>query len=144
MRLVSCAVVLALWNVGMAQTCFRWTECVQTPPRPAPGMFQAMEFDSRRGVSVLFDGHLGPGIAQTWEWNGQRWSLREPLSTPESRGRHAMAYDSGRGVTVLFGGEAGFEFLAADTWEWDGIQWRIRADLSPRGRMWHAMTYDSG
>lgn len=111
----------------------------------------AMAFDSARGVLVLFGGtndqleatgiYLN-GTGETWEWNGERWSLRSTTG-PSARLDHVMAYDSVRGVTVLFGGQNGTNPLLGDTWEWNGAQWSVRATTGPPARRKAVMAYDS-
>lgn len=60
----------------------------------------AMAYDSARGRVVLFGGQ---GSSDTWEWDGNDWTLRSPNNSPPARSRHAMAYDSARQHVVLFG-----------------------------------------
>ena len=119
---------------------------------PAPRTLHAMAWDHRRQVLVLFGGD--PGRGETWEWDGQGWSLRErydpnhPQGSPAPRYNHAMAYDPRRAVTVLFGGSTDGP---AETWEWDAAAWTRRhvrtdqaPDASPPALDSHAMTYDKG
>jgi hypothetical protein len=101
-----------------------------------------MVYDSDRGVSVLFGGSYHSYgedteyFDDTWEWDGDAWTLRAS-SGPEITD-HSMAYDSGRGVTVLYGTQ--------ETWEWEGQNWVLRAQgpqNAPTG-WWHTeMAYDS-
>jgi hypothetical protein len=97
-----------------------------------------MVYDSVRGVTVLFGGlHFetkGTLLGDTWEWDGNTWTLRAN-SGPSAGGGYAMAYDSARGVTVLFGG--------TQTWEWYGGAWTRRSVSGPSKRYEHAMAYDS-
>ena len=142
------AEVLRLVELGAALALVTGTVWPQVPiwkeqsPAPAGARSPAMSFDSQRGVAVMFGGlteNAGPS-AQTWEWDGNRWS-RAVSSGPSGRYGHAMAYDSQRDVTVLFGGfDQGY---CGDTWEWDGSHWRQVADNGPAARSHHAMAYDS-
>src|SRR5687767_11034683 len=90
------------------------------------GFGHAMAHDTARGVTVVFGGHgSSHDNRMTWEWAGERWSLRAS-GGPSRRRQHSMAYDSARGRTVLFGGCAGDQYvceLPGDTWEWDGTAW---------------------
>jgi hypothetical protein len=112
---------------------------------PAPGPegrhSTAMAYDSARQRVVLFGGTNAANqwLNDTWEWDGQSWSLRSSAG-PLARADHAMAYDAARQRTVLFGGGQHF----GDTWEWDGSSWGVarpnrpsaphlaHADLRPR------------
>jgi hypothetical protein len=86
-----------------------WTLVATGQP---PGRRQhAMTFDSGRQVMVMFGGNadnrlLAPQFNDTWEWNGQSWSLaayadRFGLS---SRTGHQIWYDTGGRKMLLFGG----------------------------------------
>jgi hypothetical protein len=114
--------------------------------RPADGIpprYQhAMAFDARRGVSVLYGGAQDGNIhlSDTWEWDGQRWALREADSPPGPRSAHAMAYDSARGVTVLHGG--GNRFTFRQTWEWDGRDWALAHGDGPQAGRGDSMVFD--
>ena len=104
-----------------------------------------MVYDEARERVVLFGGVVSTSvIADTWEWDGSTWSLRQPVSSPPARQKHAMAYDSVRKRVVLFGGttfDSGLAF--GDTWEWDGSNWFQRhPQTSPEGRWGHQMAYD--
>jgi hypothetical protein len=105
-----------------------------------------MDYDSVRGVSVLFGGSSdsGPGnLHDTWEWDGTRWTQMTPATSPPPVAGGMMAYDSARGVSVLFGG-SGSTGLNSSTWEWDGTNWTQKSPAtSPPARVWAAMTYDS-
>lgn len=122
-----------------------WAQAAVTAAPPAR-VFAQMDYDSARGVSVLFGGSTdaGPGNLQdTWEWNGSSWALRPPAASPPSLAAGMMAYDSGRGVSVLFGGD-GSAGLSSATWEYDGTTWAQRNPAAaPPGRVWAGMAYDS-
>jgi hypothetical protein len=99
-----------------------------------------MAYDSSRGVTVLFGGRVGfPDNGETWEWDGEGWTLRTGVARP-ARSGHAMAYDSDRQVTLMFGG------AGPDTrgWAWDGSRWtELFLDVTPPQREQPAMAYDS-
>src|SRR5262245_33540158 len=80
-----------------------------------------MAFDWGRGLTVLFGGSPNN---ETWEYDGDRWTLVAPAVSPPARRSHAMAYDTRRNRTVLFGGEAILTgTLLQDAWEYDGSTW---------------------
>lgn len=108
----------------------------------------AMTFDSARGRVVLFGGRATPGtilLADTWEWDGTQWLLRQPGAAPPARYEHRLAYDAARGRTVLFGGRTGAAGTQlGDTWEWDGTYWSPRiTSVAPIPRYQHGMVYDA-
>ena len=113
---------------------------------PSARVFSQMDYDSARGVSVLFGGSsdAGPGnLADTWTWNGFSWSKQSPAVSPPAVAGAAMAFDSARGVSVLFGG-SGANGLSSSTWEWDGANWVQRSfAVSPPAQVWGAMAFDS-
>ncbi|WP_329568281.1 Kelch repeat-containing protein [Streptomyces sp. NBC_01361] len=45
-------------------------------------------------------------------------------------------------MTVLFGGQFEAEVFG-DTWEWDGIFWTQVADIGPKSRVGHTLSYDT-
>jgi hypothetical protein len=99
-------------------------------------------FDSRRHVAIMF-GAYGPTRSnETWEWNGNDWTLRTLPQSPEPRSP-AMAYDEARGVTVVFGGVG--ESFYNDTWDYDGNNWvKITTTNSPSARAAIFGTYSLG
>ncbi|MDX2118207.1 MAG: kelch repeat-containing protein [Planctomycetota bacterium] len=118
--------------------------------RPASGPSarseHAMAYDANRRVTVLFGGVI-PLVggefatsAETWEWDGGRWSL-VANNGPAARFGHAMAYDSTRRVTVLFGGTTAAG-NSNETWEWDGQSWTRRSTVGPSAREGHALAFD--
>jgi hypothetical protein len=90
-----------------------WTQ--RTPVQSAfVRQYHRMVFDADRARVVLFGGNAregGPGLAETWEWDGTSWSQLHAAATPPgSFGIGCdMVYDEARGRTVAVGG--------ADTWE---------------------------
>src|SRR5262245_39230634 len=128
---------LALAQLAAGQACPEWSQ-----PYPSPRAGQAVAFDSKRGVFVVFGGETGLFDInyQTWEWDGKSWTLGA-IDGPQARTWHAMAYDFNRGVTVLFGGQSDWDTLG-DTWEWDGRGWELRSRAGPSSRSDHAMAYD--
>ena len=124
------------------------TTWVERTPATSPSAREefAMAYDSARGRVVLFGGRAvnSPNrLADTWEWDGNTWVERTPVTSPPARYGHAMAYDSARARVVLFAGDGASGYLA-DTWEWDGETWIERTPAtSPYARRRHAMAYDS-
>jgi hypothetical protein len=85
-------------------------------------------YDQLRGVTVLFgglDASLATPLAETWEWNGTNWSLRNLPQSPSPRYAAGLAYDRAQARVLLHGGRnstsvAGY---VTDTWAYDGATW---------------------
>ncbi|TMG20539.1 MAG: hypothetical protein E6H99_08320 [Chloroflexi bacterium] len=135
------------WSLrGIQASPGSWAQATPSAT-PAARVFAAMDYDSSRGVTVLFGGGTGGsgGFQDTWEWDGFNWLPRSPQTSPPALSAAAMAYDTARRVSVLFGGSpSSGSSNSSATWEWDGANWRQRAlSSSPPARVWPAMAYDS-
>ncbi|MBI3415632.1 MAG: hypothetical protein HY043_09995 [Verrucomicrobia bacterium] len=89
----------------------------------------AMAFDDRRGIMVLFGPFFGSDNL-VWEWDGSGWlAVAPPILTPfdgvgDSRNAAAF-YDPQRGMVACVGGNNG-----ASVWCWDGRKfYRFDAQL---------------
>ncbi len=104
---------------------------------PSSRASAAMDYDSRRGRTVLFGGYDGTKqFSDTWEWDGGAWSNFSTVPSPPAAIGQGMAYDSARGVSVLLNDSV--------TWEWNGSTWSLRPTASaPSSRNWTAMAYDT-
>jgi hypothetical protein len=132
---------------------WRWDGLAWVPARPSLSpttrAWAAMAYDAKRARVVLFGGkvpgaNLGSVSAETWEWDGETWSLRTPAVSPPARAHHAMVYDGAMHRVVMYGGDATADPNGAklgDAWAWDGTNWTRVAD-GPTGRSGHAMAYD--
>lgn len=112
---------------------------------PSSRAWAAMAYDAARDRIVLFGGTTGAtasegSLAETWEWDGTRWSLRPTAMSPPARAHHVMTYDAKRKRVVMFGGTAGVEL--ADTWEWDGTTWTEVTGAAPPARRGGAFAFD--
>jgi hypothetical protein len=66
------------------------------------------------------------GIADnqaTWIWNGSRWNLADPQTSPSGRIDAAAAYDPVLHLVLLFGGHGAPGTDLDDTWAWGGATW---------------------
>lgn len=116
-----------------------WSHRALTTRPPVRGD-HASALDPVTGEVLIFGGNnFGGALADTWTFNGSRWLLRTPATSPSARARTAMATDTTRGVTVLFDGDT----LLNDTWEWNGTTWtQVFPITSPPVRDKHAMAFD--
>ena len=133
------------WSLlGTNTLAVNWSQSTVTSA-PAARVFAAMDYDSARGVTVLFGGGTNTNnLADTWEWDGFNWVQRTTTTSPPDLVAAVMAYDSRRHVSVLFGGQTGAGVNSTATWEWDGTNWTQRSEaVSPPARVWAAMAYDS-
>ena len=145
-RLRNIGLVIAAASIGLTSTntavradttLANWGQ--QSPAQsPAGRIFDAMDYDSRRGRTVMFGGgNPSTNFTDTWEWDGSNWSTFFTTVSPPSSIGPGMAFDSGRGVSVLLDNNG-------NTWEWNGSSWVLRTTASsPSGRVWTAMAYDS-
>jgi len=104
----------------------------------------AMAYDLTRQTSVLFGGWKdGLGYTdETWGFDGNTWTQRNPAIQPSGRDNFRLAYDPLRQRTVLFGGNV-VGYLD-DTWEWDGLNWAQMSPIQkPSGRHSYGMAYDT-
>jgi hypothetical protein len=105
-----------------------------------------MAYDGARHEVVLFGGSTGQGdLADTWTWNGERWTLRSPAHSPSPRAYSEMAYDQLHHRVVLFGGRGPDSGPLTDTWLWDGIDWtQATPAFTPAPTIDEGMTFFSG
>ena len=94
-----------------------------------------MTYDPVRRRTVLFSGQAATDSfpADTWTWDGERWS-RMTSGGPAGRVHHSLAWDPAGRRVILFGGIAPGEHRPlGDTWAWNGTAWRLIApDAPPR------------
>lgn len=143
------AVLVPVLRAKAQAPCEGWTPI----GGPQARTNNAMAYDSRRGVVVMFGGSGGGGtlttapLSDTWEHDGRRWRFRS-VDGPSPRYGCTMAYDARRGVTVLFGGLGGTlgmgEFEVGVVWEWDGATWTRRGfPNGPQGDEYVRSAYDA-
>jgi hypothetical protein len=80
-------------------------------------------------------------VGETWEFDGQRWSLVATDGPPPLMGA-SMVYQERRGVMLLFGGRDSTRQRQGNTWEWDGTRWTLVATTGPEPRDFAGMAYD--
>lgn len=120
--------------------CLASPVAAQQAVPPARALF-ASAYDAARQRLVMFGGQSGSGaLADTWEWDGERWS-RAQGEGPSGRVGHAMAFDASRGVVVLWGGVTSTQELPAETWLWNGTAWTRRDGPAPPGRFAHQLAW---
>jgi hypothetical protein len=87
-----------------------------------------MAYDLLHRTVVMYGGYFGgefPTVfANTWTWDGSKWTQRAPYSRPGARLDMSMAYDVLNDRVVMFGGTDGFGVARGDTWGWTGSAWQ--------------------
>lgn len=92
------------------------------PREPVTGFgFTAVDDPSTHTV-VLFGGV--DDYRNTWLWNGTRWTLARPITSPPGRFGASAAHDPQTKDIFLFGGRLEPGGLVNDTWAWNGTGWR--------------------
>src|SRR6267143_4891698 len=124
---------------------------------PIPSHDFSMVFDPVADRTVLFGGgdrapHFwADGSNATWayDYNTNRWTDRNPATSPQRRWGHSAAYDAATDLVVLFGGcvTVPWEICkdANDLWVYDyqTNTWTERVQTSrPSPRLWAPMAYD--
>jgi hypothetical protein len=91
----------------------------------------AMAYDPDRDRLVLYAANPDSmdELPQTWEWDGDGWSMVNE-GEPSPRVGAALVYDSARRRMLLIGGFTGFGLSQPvnEVWEWDGSEW---SDVTP-------------
>jgi hypothetical protein len=112
-----------------------------TPPRR---MRPAMCFDEARRRVLMFGGQNGPTmatlLADTWAYDGSRWTQLVGGPVPPARIDAAITWDSVRNRVLMVGGQAGG--ILTDTWEHDGVTWSQRTPAASPGPNSGRMTFD--
>lgn len=134
-----------LWNGST------WTREAATGPSARYGA--AMSYDPANRDLVLFGGTsgaygAGPGMSDTWLWNGTSWAQDASASGPSARFGAAMHYDPAISQPVMFGGSSSDGYTGATTpvgtWEFNGSTWvKAAPTYVPQSRFSPAMTYDA-
>jgi hypothetical protein len=103
---------------------------IPTGPIAGPGVSIADDPATHR--VVLFGGVDSPDT--TWLWDGRRWTMVTPSSSPPARASAAIAYDPATRLVMLYGGEGSDEGTQFnDTWAWNGATWRRLDSGGPNG-----------
>jgi len=114
----------------------RVEDLTPTHQEPEARWRHVMALHPEAGHAVLFGGYTGTidaYPADTWLWNGRRWSeVERTADHPAARRDSMAAYDPSSGSVIMFGGyDSGA--LYGDTWGWDGARWSLLADTSTVG-----------
>lgn len=131
-----------LWN-GNA-----WSNLAATGPSPRYGT--AMSYDPSIGELVLFGGTAsaygtGPGLGDTWLWNGTAWSP-SAATGPSARFGALLKENANLAAPVLFAGSssaAGAGSTPTGTWTFTGSAWVKQAPATtPAARFAPGGAYD--
>ncbi|NJM53526.1 MAG: hypothetical protein HC846_09155 [Blastocatellia bacterium] len=110
----------------------------------------ALVYDENLNKTILFGGADSEKVLNdTWEFDGEKWSLISTNSSPPRRTFPTITYDSARKKILLFGGnrvlfgkdDNDYEFFN-DFWEFDGKTWTKINVPTPDGRAEASFTYD--
>jgi hypothetical protein len=107
---------------------------------------ESLAYDAQTQTAIMFGGFNDTRLSDTWSWNGTTWTELSPAASPGVITTAWMtAYDAATQQLLLFGGDPGDAQPPANgTWVWTGTTWtQLSPALSPRGRVYGTMTYDS-
>jgi hypothetical protein len=109
------------------------------PNLPAARFGAGITYDLKHGYVLMFGGAntdqtCPPGFVrsdysncvsnETWTWDGSRWTLLHPSSSPPARAWTTMAYDPrSQHVILVGGGAANSDPIRNDMWSWNGATW---------------------
>jgi hypothetical protein len=102
------------------------------PLRPSARDDAAMAYDPATGDVILYGGLVIGNqalttLADTWSWDGARWSELHPAVSPPALSGAFLGYDPSTRDLVLTGGDTsvqGGHLADTDaTWTWDGSSW---------------------
>jgi Immunoglobulin domain/Immunoglobulin I-set domain len=135
-----------------------WYQVTITGFSPPGRSYQAMAFDSARGVTMLCGGqNVGGVLKDTWFYashgDGTGTWTQGPDFDPVGRTGLAMAFDNHRNVMVAMGGmsdlngtaDEPYGTLQSTTYEWNGTSWSFGSPFSFKGSgiARQAMCFDS-
>ena len=130
-------------------TANTWTNLNPGGILPSARSGHSMAYDSANGQVILFGGHAGDFLNDTWAYDptANTWTNLNPAGDlPPVRQGHCVVYDSETGQVILFGGQGNSAFLN-DTWAYDPTAntWTHLhpAGNLPSGRLSRSMVYDS-
>lgn len=139
-----------LWNGST------WARQNTGAPTPGARYGTAMAYDPMNSDLVLFGGTsgafgAGPGMSDTWLWNGTSWTQdtsASGASGPSPRFGAAMHYDPAISAPVMFGGSSSDGYPNATTpvgtWDFNGSTWvKGSPTYAPQSRFSPGMTYDA-
>jgi len=114
-----------------------WTQASHSSS-PPPRVEAAVADDPATGQVVLFGGRAydnGPFFNDTWTFDGEAWTKRQPKHSPEPRSMATIAFDSVLKELILVGGFVWKQDYVGDltnVWAWDGNDWNQLGD-APNG-----------
>lgn len=113
--------------------------------RPPACDAHVLVHDARRKKTVLLGGRTPDRmLADTWEWDGERWE-RLAVPAPNPPRIHAVgADDPERGRVLVHGGVTNGNSFCRDTWSFDGKTWTREDDTGPEKAAPNGMAFDRG
>lgn len=117
-------IILAGAGIGFAVSRPPATAAAPAPLPPAPdsSFGYSVVDDQARHEVVLFGGV--DSYAESWLWDGRRWTQAHPPVGPPGRFGSPAAYDPVTHLVMLYGGRLADGRVVDDTWGWDGTTWR--------------------
>jgi len=92
---------------------------------PASRVYNAMVYDPKTGLNILFGGQGYTGITnETWgyDYASNSWTLIQAINPPDPRSWHAMTYDEKAGLILMFGGGKNKTKFTDETWAYDPVK----------------------
>jgi hypothetical protein len=150
-----CGILTGMWSWNGTQ----WTQAPQNLVLPDPLASYSLAYDAAARTMILFGDGLGsingePAIpghqgAETWSWNGARWTFLHPATSPPAMRDSAITYDAAARQVVLFGGDTqnpntfAYSGTLGGTWLWNGTTWsEATPAASPSPRYGASLAYD--
>jgi hypothetical protein len=100
-------------------------------------------YDPLRKKAVLFGGMTSGGeVADTWEWDGRRWSSVAATTPPAARAGQVIDYDTTARTIRLFGGDTAATGFT-DVYNFNGAAWSLQTSAGRAGVKNATMSYDA-
>ncbi|HEY5949762.1 MAG TPA: DUF4215 domain-containing protein, partial [Kofleriaceae bacterium] len=111
---------------------------------PSARMRAGAAYDPVRRKVVLFGGNCGTGceLADTWEWDGRRWSSVAASTPPPVRAGHVLDYDTLARTTRLYGGDTS-STAYTDVYNYNGSGWSLQSSAGRTSAKGATMSFDA-
>ncbi len=119
-------------------------EWVQIGKPLTPRSGSSICYNPETGTVLLFGGHSGSHLSDTWEWDGTRWNFRLREHIPDVFwGEPALLFDSMHNRILLLGSR--YPDSLFQIWEWTYSDWSLidESDFLPSKWTYYSLAYDS-